>query len=220
MLNSIVVTAAGLLLGAVLFFEKRENPKGLVPFKTGLSCLFVLAAFLQPHPMPRYAHLIIPGLIFCLGGDLFLALPQRKMFFSGLVSFLVGHVFYIVAFSGVGILTFRTWMGFVVLCLIGGGIYGWLKPHLGAMKRPVLCYILVITVMMSGAWSVLVNSGLNLTARIMVFVGALCFYVSDVFVARDRFMKKAFLNRVIGLPMYYAGQFLLAFSLGFVHYPG
>ena len=86
------------------------------------------------------------------------------------------------------------------------------------MKRPVLFYVFVITVMMSGAWSILVNRGLNLPARIMVFVGALCFYVSDVFVARDRFLKKAFLNRLIGLPMYYTGQFLLAFSLGFMNY--
>jgi uncharacterized membrane protein YhhN len=217
-LNSVLVTAAVLLLVGVLFFEKRENPKGLVPTKTLLSCLFVLAAFLQAHPIPRYAHFIIAGLVFCLGGDLFLALPQRKMFFLGLVSFLVGHVFYIAAFSGVGLLTLWTWTGFVMLCIIGGGIYVWLKPHLGVMKRPVLCYILVITVMMSGAWSILVNSGLSLSARIMVFVGALCFYVSDVFVARDRFMNKAFLNRLIGLPMYYTGQFLLAFSLGFMTY--
>ena len=218
-MNIVLVTAAAFLLGGVLFFEKRENPKGLVPTKTLLSCVFVLAAFLQAHPIPRYAHFIIAGLVFCLGGDLFLALPQRKMFFLGLVSFLVGHVLYIAAFSGVGMLTFWTWTGFAMLCIISGGIYGWLKPHLGGMKGPVLCYILVITVMMSGAWSVPVNRGLNLPARIMVFVGALCFYASDVFVARDRFMKKAFLNRLIGLPMYYTGQFLLAFSLGFVNYP-
>ncbi len=43
---------------------------------------------------------------------------------------------------------------------------------------------------------------------------ALSFYVSDVFVARDRFLKEEFINRLVGLPMYYAGQFLLAFSVG------
>jgi uncharacterized membrane protein YhhN len=50
----------------------------------------------------------------------------------------------------------------------------------------------------------------------MAFTGAVAFYFSDVFVARDRFMKKEFLNRLVGLPMYYAGQFLIAFSLGFL----
>jgi hypothetical protein len=46
--------------------------------------------------------------------------------------------------------------------------------------------------------------------------GALSFYVSDVFVARQRFVKSAFLNRLIGLPLYYGGQFMLAFSVGLI----
>jgi hypothetical protein len=29
-------------------------------------------------------------------------------------------------------------------------------------------------------------------------------------------MKKEFVNRLVGLPMYYAGQFLIAFSSGFL----
>jgi hypothetical protein len=35
-----------------------------------------------------------------------------------------------------------------------------------------------------------------------------------VFVARDRFLKKDFFNRLVGLPLYYTGQFILAFSVG------
>jgi uncharacterized membrane protein YhhN len=216
----VLVMGAAVLLAGVLFFEKRENRKGLVPTKTLLSCLFVLTAVLQPHPSFRYTHFIIAGLVFCLGGDLFLALPQRKMFLWGLVAFLVGHLFYIVAFSAVGRLTLWTGTGVVLFCVIGGCVYRWLKPHLGAMKGPVVCYILVITVMMSGAWGVLANGRLNLPARIMVFAGAFFFYLSDVFVARDRFVKKAFLNRVMGLPLYYTGQFLLAFSVGWVNDQG
>jgi hypothetical protein len=50
----------------------------------------------------------------------------------------------------------------------------------------------------------------------MVFSGALLFYLSDLFVARDRFIKNESLNRFVGLPMYYGGQFLLAFSVGLV----
>jgi hypothetical protein len=68
--------------------------------------------------------------------------------------------------------------------------------------------------MACGAWSVLGSYHLALTGRIMVFVGALSFYLSDIFVARYRFVKKEFMNRLIGLPLYYTGQFLLAFSVG------
>jgi hypothetical protein len=48
------------------------------------------------------------------------------------------------------------------------------------------------------------------------FGGALGFYVSDIFVARQRFLKTDFVNRLIGLPLYYGGQFLLAFSTGWL----
>ena len=84
------------------------------------------------------------------------------------------------------------------------------------MNLPVLLYIIVITLMMSGAWSVLGDGTLALSGRIAVFTGALSFYVSDIFVARDRFLKTEFLNRLVGLPLYYFGQFLLAFSIGFL----
>jgi uncharacterized membrane protein YhhN len=219
-LNLFVIIAAAILLGGVLYFEKKEDPRGLVPSKTALSILFVLAALMQPHAVPRYAHFIITGLVFCLGGDLFLALPQKRMFLLGLISFLVGHILYIVAFSGVGALQPWTWAGTAMVFLISGRVYWWLRPHLGSLHAAVLCYILVITIMVSGTCSVVANGRLNLTARIMVLAGALCFYFSDVFVARDRFLKKEFLNRLTGLPMYYAGQFLLAFSVGLLQWEG
>jgi uncharacterized membrane protein YhhN len=82
------------------------------------------------------------------------------------------------------------------------------------MKIPVIFYILVISAMVVGACSVLAAGELALCGRMLVFSGALGFYVSDVFVARQRFLKTEFLNRLIGLPLYYSGQFMLAFSVG------
>ena len=82
------------------------------------------------------------------------------------------------------------------------------------MNIPVVLYVIIISIMVSGAWTVLGDPDLNRSGRIVVFIGALSFYFSDVYVARDRFMGQQFLNRLIGLPFYYAGQFLLAFSVG------
>jgi len=101
-----------------------------------------------------------------------------------------------------------------ISAMASGGVFLWLRPHLGPMRIPVIFYILVITAMVAGACSVLAASGLALSGRILVFSGALGFYVSDVFVARQRFLKTEFLNRLIGLPLYYSGQFMLAFSVG------
>jgi uncharacterized membrane protein YhhN len=42
--------------------------------------------------------------------------------------------------------------------------------------------------------------------------GAVLFFVSDVAVARDRFVEPSWKNRAWGLPAYYAGQLLLAWG--------
>ena len=212
--NIIIIVSGGILLPILLYYEYRENPRGILPTKTALSALFVMTVFLQPHPIFTYYHLLLFGLLFCLVGDVFLALPQDKMFLLGLVSFLVGHIFYIIGFFSVAHINTWTWLGTPIVLVCSGYVYFWLKPHLGTMKVPVLVYIIVITIMLSGAWSILGESNLAGLGRVIVFSGASCFYVSDLFVARDRFMKKAPINRFLGLPLYYTGQFLLAFSVG------
>ena len=84
----------------------------------------------------------------------------------------------------------------------------WLWPHLGRMRIPVLAYIVVITVMVWG--------GLAVAGRVpwLVPAGALLFYVSDLAVARDRFVVRRFASRAWGLPAYYLAQVLLALTLG------
>lgn len=215
-MNILIVAAAAALMCGLLFFERREKSKGILPVKTTLSLLFIFAALIQPHAIPRYYHLILLGLIFCLGGDVFLALPQPKMFLLGLVSFLVGHVFYVLSFFMMATISLWTGGGFLATIVVSGGIYIWLKPHLGTMKGPVMAYVIVISIMVIGACSILGDTGLSQYGRIMVFIGAVSFYFSDIFVARDRFLKNEFLNRLIGLPLYYLGQFLLAFSVGWL----
>jgi len=216
MLNTLIIIVAISLLGVLLFFEKQSNPGRVLPVKTLLSLLFIITALVQPHPLPGYFYLVLMGLIFCLGGDVFLALPQEKMFLCGLVSFLLGHVFYVIAFFSVAGLNLWTWVGLGVCLVLSGGIYFWLRPHLGSMNLPVLFYVIVITVMVVGACTVLGDRWLTVSGKMMVFCGAVSFYFSDVFVARDRFLRPEFFNRLIGLPLYYCGQFLLAFSAGFL----
>jgi uncharacterized membrane protein YhhN len=214
MLNALIIILAAILLSGVLFFEMRENRGGMVPAKTLLSLLFILAVLVQPHPIPSYFYPLLAGLIVCMGGDVFLALPQGKMFLFGLICFLLGQLFYIVAFFSVAGPSAWTWIGLLTVCVLSIWIYFWLRPHLGSMSIPVLFYVIIISIMVSGAWTILGDPDLTRSGRIVVFIGALSFYVSDVFVARDRFIGRGFLNRLLGLPLYYAGQFLLAFSVG------
>lgn len=212
---AIVGLAAVFLCGA-LYWEKRGSVRGNLINKTAASLLFIAAALVQPHSQATYAAWILGGLVFCLGGDVFLAIPGKKTFLFGLVSFLVGHLLYVMAFSTLIDLGPWFWAGLPPVVGVSAFIYYWLYPYLDTMKKPVLAYIVVISAMLTAAWSVLGVDGLSASGRLTVFLGALLFYVSDIFVARKRFLTPGFSSRLIGLPLYYAGQFLLAFSVGMV----
>ncbi len=144
-LNIIIIVLGGILLPFLLYYEYRENRRSILPTKTALSTLFVITVLIQPHPISTYYHLLLLGLLFCLGGDVFLAFPQNKMFLLGLVSFLVGHIFYIFGFFSVAHINTWTWLGTFIVLAFSGYVYFWLKPHLGTMKVPVLVYTIVIT---------------------------------------------------------------------------
>ena len=214
MMNWIVVVFAAGLLAGLLYCEKREVQTAKLAVKSLLSALFIFAAVVQSHPIPFYYRFLLIGMLFCLGGDVFLALPGKKMFLLGLVSFLLGHVFYAPAFFFTAGFNHWAGIGLAISILAGAGVFLWLRPHLGSMKIPVIFYLLVISVMFVGAWSMVGAGELRLAGRVTAFGGALGFYVSDIFVARQRFIKAEFVNRLIGLPLYYSGQFLLAFSIG------
>jgi uncharacterized membrane protein YhhN len=214
MINVLIIILGILLLFGVLYYEKKKDRIPLLITKSFLSLLFVVIALLQPHPIPSYYHYLLIGLIFCFIGDVCLALPQKKAFMGGLVAFLVGHVFYIFGF--LSFTSIFSWISTGVFLILGVSvlIFFWLRPHLRSMLIPVLLYILVITVMASGAWTVFWKSSLQMSGRALVLVGAFCFYFSDLFVARHKFIKEEYQNRLLGLPLYYAGQFSLAFSVG------
>jgi len=216
MMNTVIIIAAAILLAGLLFFEKIGNQGGKLPTKTILSCLFILTALLQPHPFQEYGYTLLIGLFFCLGGDVFLALPRERMFLFGLVSFLLGHVCYVLGFFYVADLNPWTWGGGAIGLAVSGLVFFWLRPHLGSMLVPVIAYIIVITAMVMGAFTVAGDTRLSSTGRFLVIFGAVSFYISDLFVARDRFLKAEFTNRLLGLPLYYAGQFLLAFSVAYI----
>jgi uncharacterized membrane protein YhhN len=216
MVNSIIVCAAFILLIGLLIAEKRGNPKWKLTFKTPLSALFLIAALIQPHPAPVYYYTVLAGLIWGVVGDICLAIPGNNAFRAGLVAFLLGHILYIAAFVGLAESAQWSAPAYLLIAAVSVGIFLWLRPHLGKMMIPVVLYILVISVMLAAAWVAFLNPVLNVTGAWFALIGALCFYASDIFVARNKFIAPQFVNRMIGLPLYYAGQFLIAFSVGLI----
>ena len=211
----LLVAAAGLLLG-LLWAEGAGTNWLSLGFKTPLSILFVATVLLQPRNMPKYFKLVLTALILGLVGDVCLGLPGLIAFRVGLAAFLAGHILYILAFA---ILTRRAdWINPVniLIIVISGFVYWWLLPNLGKMLVPVTFYIVVISVMVAAAWAAFRNPGVRRTGAWFILIGAVLFYASDIFVANQRFVTEQYYNRLIGLPLYYTAQFLLAFSVGLV----
>jgi uncharacterized membrane protein YhhN len=213
MLNAGIMFAGGVLLIGLLMAEKKGSLRGKLITKPLASIGFIVLAVVQPHPAPSYYYWVLGGLVLCLGGDIFLALPQKPMFLVGLISFLLGHVLYVFGF--LSLVPLNAWVrgGTLMIACISTAVFIWLKPHLGSMLGPVIVYLLVISLMLSGALAVFNSDGIAARGRLLVAAGAALFYLSDLFVARNRFVKKKYINRLVGLPLYYAGQYLLALSV-------
>lgn len=216
-MNYIIISAALPLLAGLLFFEKKESVKGLLSVKPLLSFLFVLAALTQTHNNMPYFKLILTGLLLCFAGDICLIFFfNKKVFTAGLAAFLAGHIMYTIAFFRFGETGNIVSAAGAAFLLISSAIFILLRSRLGNMIKAVSAYIIIITVMAVSAISLWNNSSHNITGRNLVLAGAVLFYISDIFVARHRFVKKEFLNRAIGLPMYYTAQFMIAFSTGLI----
>lgn len=157
-----------------------------------------------------FGSLVVVGLALSWMGDLALTYRGDRAFVIGLGSFLLGHVAYVAAFVTRGQSAGWLIAGSILTGVLAIVIAPWLVPHVeGAMRPPVLAYMIVISVMLLTAAG---TQGAAADWRILL--GAGLFYGSDVFVARDRFVTPGRINRLTGLPIYYTGQLLLAWSAG------
>lgn len=217
MMDILILVAAATLLAGLLFFEKRDSTRGRLLTKPVLSALFVAAALTGPLPDPGYFRWVLAGLLLCMAGDVFLIFFfSKKFFLAGLVSFLAGHLLYAIAFFTLAGSGRTNWIMIALFLAVSGVAFAWLRPHLGKMLVPVLAYIAIITAMVIGAASLAGTETVRFPGRALAVAGALLFYVSDIFVSRQRFVAQNFFNRAVGLPLYFAGQFMIAFSIRFV----
>lgn len=168
----------------------------------------LLCWYLAPE-INDYVWLILLGLLLSTLGDIFLMLPKDR-FIPGLVSFLIAHVIYIFAFSKHINVTY-TWALILPLILIAMTYLTLLWSSLADMKIPVFVYMSVIVIM---AWvSGERYFGLDNSASLYAFAGALVFLFSDATLAFDRFKKQFHSAYAVIIVSYYVAQYLIALSV-------
>lgn len=196
-----------LLADAVLLVgEKRQNRRIVWVAKPIAALGFLSVALFGGAFSTDYGTLIMIGLFLAAAGDIFLIPKARPWFLAGLVSFLAGHLFYAIAFAYRGIDPTATAIAAAVCALIAVVVGRWLLPHVEApMKKPVLGYIAVISAMVALAVGTVAAHGMPTIA-----IGAIGFYLSDLAVARERFVASSFTNKLWGSPLYFLSQLILA----------
>lgn len=178
----------------------HDRPAAFVA-KPLASAGFVLIALSEGAVGTAYGRIVLAGLVLGALGDV--ALMFERWFLAGLVLFAAGHVAYVFAFLTNGSITLAT---AAVGGALGLGSAVWLLRRVESdMRVPVAVYIVVISVM--------VAVGIGADQPAFVRIGAPLFALSDLLVARERFIVSDARNRLWGLPMYYTAQVLIAITV-------
>ena len=208
MTAAIVATVVGAVSVVVLVRSETNDTRVRFAAKPLASLCFLLTALTAGAFDSAYGTWVFVALVLSAIGDVALLGSTRSTFLAGLVSFLLGHVGYAVAFGVRGLDATWTVVGALAMVVPFAVVLRWLLPHAGDMRAPVTVYALVISTMVAMALGTVAFDG---DARILL--AAIGFWVSDIAVARNRFVAPGRANRLWGLPLYYGAQFLFAWTV-------
>ena len=178
------------------------------PLKMTAAGAFLAIGFSGDHAgLPQ--QLLMLGLIFGFIGDAALLSQDKKPFLFGIGAFLIGHALYAIAWLPSVTSATLTQLPSLLFILLALTFTPFIVRYTdGFMKKAVVAYILVITVM--GITSV---GQTSLTGDTRYVIGAAMFALSDVSVAMDRFTSIPRWHRWLGIPLYFVSQYILASTL-------
>jgi len=211
----VVSLTIGILVSSVLAIwchGLSPNHRWLVYlFKPLTTTLILVLALTARGPLlSRYKLAIVIGLVFSLGGDVFLMLPG-DLFLAGLSSFLIAHIAYVVAFTSDARLASRR-LPFLIWMAIGVANIMLLWPGIPAPLRiPVVLYTAIILTMAAQAASRALT--LRVASARNAAIGAALFVISDTLIGLDRFRPNLDFSPAQVLGTYYAAQWLIALSI-------
>ncbi len=205
-----LIVYACLVLGLVAAeFKGSQTAQSLL--KPAAALGFLVIACLSGALDHHYGRIIFFGLIACAVGDIFLlSRKSQKLFLAGMVAFAIGHFAYLTAFvpfeaEGFSAGTFIRNL-LAIFAVVGVGI--WIHPHVPrALRLAVKAYALIILIMVINALDLPQTPPL-----VLAMIGAVMFAVSDIFVARDRFVSRSPYNALAITPLYFGAQALIALS--------
>ena len=159
---------------------------------------------------PSWRVYVVIALVFSWAGDVFLI--SNDMFIAGLVSFLMAHVFYIIAYHKTGAASGKLRPLDIIKFILFGALLIWtIYPGLGGMLIPVLIYALLLLSM--GVWAHKRRGATSATSFTLVATGAILFVISDGLIAVNKFAFEVPAERLLVMSTYIAAQYLIVRGL-------
>jgi uncharacterized membrane protein YhhN len=175
-------------------------------FKPLATIVVIAYAWRRTAGRPDARAWVLIGLVLSLGGDVALLWPKEG-FLPGLVSFLLAHLAYLVAFTRERRIA-AAWVPFAVYAIVAGTILALLWPGVpGALRAPVAVYVVCLASMAAQA-AVLWRTGVE-RAGVLALGGAL-FVASDALLATNKFAAELPAASFWILATYWSAQWCIA----------
>ncbi len=155
------------------------------------------------------------GLVFSLAGDVLLISSSDRAFLFGLAAFLLAHVAYIIGLNSplpqvsLPVLGIVFILGVSAMRVTRRIVRAIDEKGMSHLRWPVIVYANVITLMLISALLTLYRPDWSSGAALLVSVGALLFYVSDIVLAWNKFVTPIKNGRLYNIVLYHLGQITL-----------
>lgn len=199
------------LAGSVAYVlaRRKDNIALSAIAKVTASSAFVALAIVNGATQTPYGSLVLTALILSWLGDMLLLSLEATFLLGGIGAFFAAHLVFSIAFANNVLDITAGLFAFCVAFVLGILVLRWLWKYLaGIYLIAVPAYLIAIVSMVALAFAA---SAASLPST--VAIGSAAFALSDVSVARDRFVRRSIANKAWGLPLYYLAQILFAGSV-------
>ncbi|MHA6260926.1 lysoplasmalogenase [Sporosarcina sp. CAU 1771] len=201
-----ILLALIITMGTVYIFFIPTDPVGfkilmkLIP----MALIILFALSISPMVSSTYKKILVAGLFVCMIAD-----GVIYWFMAGLVTFFIGHIFYIFAFRNAARKPVPKPIA-VLLILYGVGMAVWIAGSQFAIGETILgiAIIAYISIILLMGWMAI------RTRLKLAIIGAILFMVSDSVLAVDRFTYEIPNRDAIVMLTYYGAQIFIAASIG------
>ena len=199
--------------------EKQKKYHILAKALTSLSFILLAIISLYCSKDTSYFFSLLPGLLLCFCGDVFLAIRSRtkkfKWFIGGIVMFAFAHLFFVYSLQKNLPFIFWHYLIPVFIMIIIYFIFKLPSIEAGKGKWPSVIYSYLVTLFVIKAIESMISWDYSMRG-IFLLVGAICFVASDFMLIFLYFSEKK-INWLHGtnLITYYIGVGFIASSIYF-----